>query len=504
MKTNIRKHTQKKSTSKNHATQQFLALCLNIRNTINNIMKIVRFRSKLFGIMIIILLLSTGLTIYALQKPFSGIIIKFENAPSNTKIQVQVDALLPPEDPNAPPAQKTILIAYANNNELRIPTDTIKDILQGIINYEQKYKNTPHITAANSLIISAWLLDENDNTIDTIIDTIPYNPQKLLNGGQEQKTIKFHTTQKTSPNKQPSEATCGATYYWETQQTWSTNTKIPTLIIYNDYPNYSATILGSVTIVAENTNGFRLGFSIKLPDYASFSSPQIGDFTNTGNYDYAYGFLVGPGQTGWSWIVGSVVGGYYKEVKYCTLTGAKSYTGREMVDVKVYPSVSGSYFVGGYEVRNDTDGSYYHSLLKYYEVGERGPLQIPNTPVADGLLNVNESLLFRDVAGYYAFSGFGVGVNAGKLLVVTLGLSTSNPIVAVLSLLAVTIQYVDYTTVSVHTYVMNKGAIPPEIPSPYRSYDASEMLYVGVSSYSVYFVSAGRYVNIPYQVIRSY
>jgi len=95
-----------------------------------------------------------------------------------------------------------------------------------------------------------------------------------------------------------------------------------------------------------------------------------------------------------------------------------------------------------------------------------------------------------------------VGVNAGKLLVVTLGLSTSNPIVAVLSLLAVTIQYVDYTTVSVHTYVMNEGAYPST--SPYRSYDASEMLYVGVSSYSVYFVSAGRYINIPYQVIRSY
>ncbi|MGC9165067.1 MAG: hypothetical protein ACP5GU_05010 [Thermoprotei archaeon] len=406
-----------------------------------------KLKNLIISILIILILtLSIGLVIYALPKPFNGIVIKFENVPTNAKVEVQIEAFLPSEDPEKPPLRKTILITYINNNELRIPASDIKDILQGIINYEQKYKSIPHIAAANSLIINAWLIDENDNVIDTITDALPYDAQKLLNGGQEQKTFKFHPQKtQTSISKQPSEASCGPTFYWEAQQTWTaTHQKVPTLIIYNDYPSLSATIGGSTGISIDHVSGFRLGFAIKLPDSVSFSSPQIGDFASKTSSSYSSLIIVGPGQTGWSWIEGQINGGYYKEVKYCTLTGAKTYTGKEKVDVYLLPYFSGSYIVGGYEVRNDTDGSYYRSLLQYYDTTETGPLQISNTPLDNEQLDVGESILFKDVASYYAFSGIGIGVSAGKILALALGLSTTNTIVMVLSMLAITIQYVDY------------------------------------------------------------
>jgi hypothetical protein len=221
--------------------------------------------------------------------------------------------------------------------------------------------------------------------------------------------------------------------------------KTPVMIIYNQYP-FSGYVMGSIIIAKQDAKvELRLGFNTAAPIESKVRNGEIPSLTlnvggtTFGGQTYYFGEIIGvpPEEVGWIFIWGRPILDYYR-VWHCYQGGEFCYYGEEM---RTY--ISSVYIVGN-TIQGGWEGGWPHSYImnSFFNGTNLTQLFIPDTPLSDEDLDVNESITIEQITQYCdsCGGGFEIGVPVGSMGAIALcsafgyGLATS----ACIALTAVT------------------------------------------------------------------
>ncbi len=448
-----------------------------------------RIKLIIAGILIILVIIApyVGKLIQNIMESLGphGVILYFTNASGEpiTKMWVEINAIPPPS------LNETLIRIYLGFTSGTIVLDlnnaNFSRVVHAWVNYFNAKGNKEGYDVG--LIVSSWIMDDKDNVIAYKDTTITYNPFKILKGEKIIHTITITTT-KTTIQKQPAEASCGPIYYWETYQPFSKSKygKIPILTVYND--NFYSGTLGtsiSVDVSYKTVFGVSIGYGVDIINKVySNIIPSISvtiERSSVEGYFYYYReHPVGPGRTFWAWINGTIEHLHEREVRECTLTGAKSYTGNERIlDYVQYLDIvstsNGEQIVGGYEIFTGKPDSiisnYYYNLKGFIEYG----------PIS---LYVNDfrtwQSLFRSWS--YVSTSLGIALPVGAIIALILAsVGVPEAYLGLIAGLAASMYQYSTTSVQVGGGITNFGNNVSD--GPYPSYNVEEYVYVYATSY---------------------
>jgi hypothetical protein len=193
--------------------------------------------------------------------------------------------------------------------------------------------------------------------------------------------------------------------------------KTPVMIIYNQYP-YSGHIMGSINIAGQK---LRFGFNAAAPIESKVRNGEIPSLTlNSGgitfkgqNYYFGKIMDVPPEEVRWIYIWSRPILEYY-EVWHCYQGGEICYYEGE--EIRTY--ISSVYIVGS-TIQGGWEGGWPHSYImnSFFNGTNLTQLFIPDTPLSDGDLDVNESITIEQITQYCdsCGGGFEIGVPVGSM-----------------------------------------------------------------------------------------
>jgi len=338
------------------------------------------------------------------------------------------------------------------------------------------------------LLISTWVIDNNDNVIAYKDETVTYNPFEILKGEKIIHTVTI-SIEKTIIRKQPVEASCGPTFYWEIYQPFSylKYGKIPLLTVYNDLLT-SGTLETSISIDVSYKSifGISIGYGADIISKVySGQTPSISvtiEGSSIEGYFYYYdGHYVGPYRTFWTWINGTISHLHEREVKYCTLTGAKSYTGNERIldyisSVDAIDTNTGKKIIGGDEIftgsPNHIINAYYYSLKGFIKYGPY-------------YLEVNDYRTWRaliNTSGQMSIN-LGIALPVGAMIALTLeALGVPETYLILIAGLTASIYQYSTTSIEVGGGIKNWGNSVSD--GPYSPVNIYENIYMYATSYT--------------------
>jgi len=409
-------------------------------------------------------------------------LIDMTGSPINNA-QVEIDAIPPPT------LNETFIRVYlgfvSGNLVLDLNNANFSKVVHAWVDYFTSKGNDKGYEVG--LFISVWVIDDKGNVIAYKDETITYNPYEILKGGKIIHTIKINTEKTITRKQQPSEASCGPVYYWETYQpfTKSKYGKIPILTVYNSIPGWSATLGAaiSIDISYKSIFGISFGYGVDIINKVySNIIPSISvtiEGSSIEGYFYYYDVhYVGPGRTFWTWINGTITHIHEREVRECTLTGARTYTGNERIldyisqlDVNSDGKInSGSEIFTGDP--SNIIKNYYYNFKGFTKYG-------PYT------LQVNDyrtwMSIFMSSSGVSISLGIALPVGAMTALILA-SLGVPEAYLALIAGLTASLYQYSTTTVQVGGGIKNLGNSTSD--GPYQSYNTFENLYVYATSYS--------------------
>lgn len=414
-----------------------------------------------------------------------GIVLSFIDVmgtPINN-VQVEINAIPPPT------LNETLIRVYlgliSGNLVLDLNNANFSKVVHAWVDYFTSKNDKKGYEVG--LFISAWVIDDKGNVIAYKDETITYNPYEILKGGKIIHTIKINTEKTTTRKQQPSEASCGPVYYWETYQpfTKSKYGKIPILTVYNSIPGWSATLGTSISIDIDikSVFGVSIGYGVDIINkvYSNIIPPisvTIEGSSIEGYFYYYAEHYVGPGRTFWTWINGTITHVHQREVRECTLTGAKTYTGNERIldyiselDVRSNRAINGSSEIFTGDPSNIIK-NYYYNLKGFTEYG-------PYT------LQVNEFRTWKSIfmSSSEISVSLGIALPVGAMIALILAsLGVPEAYLALIAGLTASLYQYSTTSVQVGGGIINHGNSTSD--GPYKSYNAPENLYIYATSYT--------------------
>ncbi len=456
-----------------------------------NKLKIIKFVIAGILIFLIIFFPYVGKFIQGLIKSFEphGIILSFTDAYgksiNDARVYVEINAIPPPT------LNEYLIRVYLGFTSGTIILDLSNANFSKVVHAWADFFRSQGDEKGYDvgLFVSTWVIDNNDNVIAYKDDTITYNPFEILKGGKIIHTITINIEKTVTRKQQPAEASCGPTFYWEIYQPFSRLKygKIPLLTVYNDLLD-SGTLGTSISVDVSYKSifGVSIGYGVDIVSKVySGQTPSISvtiEGSSIEGYFYYYdGHYVGPYRTFWTWMYGEVVHLHEREVKYCTLTGAKSYTGNEKIlDYISYinstDTSTGKKIIGGDEIftgsPNDIISTYYYNLKGFIKYG----------PYYLGVYDYRTWRSLIGSSGQMSIS-LGIALPVGAMIALILGtLGVPEAYLVLIAGLTASMYQYSTTSIEIGGGIKNWGNSVSD--GPYSSDNIEEGIYMYATSYN--------------------